>query len=235
MPRRRGLAPRLLAAVIRSNATLASAAERQVVMRSDGISMVPPLVSRIAVAAMSGLLVQLGILVAIEGGDLVAVTTSLSILAPSLLSTAAVAWVLRRRFDTFPGRGYWPLFLALFSSYVSAAVSGLLLDAVALPGHRFATWILLTSVIGSMAIGMSVFLLVRRFELMPALAMFGASAAIGGVAFTTRDEVVIVLGTTIAWTGAIGSLAGVWMARTLTLRSEPHNPALNPTGLRPAG
>ena len=36
VPRRRGLRPRLLAAVVRSKATLAFAAERQVVMRIHG-------------------------------------------------------------------------------------------------------------------------------------------------------------------------------------------------------
>ena len=39
MPRRRGLRPRLLAAMVRSNATLAFAAERQVVGRTGNARM----------------------------------------------------------------------------------------------------------------------------------------------------------------------------------------------------
>ena len=45
MPRRRGLRPRLLAAVVRSNATLAFAAERQVVSRT--VYLPPPILAKL--------------------------------------------------------------------------------------------------------------------------------------------------------------------------------------------
>jgi hypothetical protein len=45
MPQRRGLRPRLLAAVIRSNATLAFAAERQVV--SQTVHLPPPILAKV--------------------------------------------------------------------------------------------------------------------------------------------------------------------------------------------
>ena len=53
MPRRRGLRPRLLAAVIRSNATLAFAAERQVVGRTSVVTTMEQLAGLVLILGIA--------------------------------------------------------------------------------------------------------------------------------------------------------------------------------------